>query len=185
MGTVGTTVIKGTFYWPFLGKQNDMKGRYTLDIGQLNKEAKKQLKALGVHAKVKKDRPRDGYKADGDKFVSSDPDKRDRLNRGEFITVQSMYPPRVVSNRNEPIDPNTIGEGSIGQVRVQAFTWSFQNKEGDKDEGTLGAGFNKVVVNSLVSFGSPDDDDSDFEFEESDEDEFDDDDDLDDEFEAA
>ena len=34
----GTTVIKGTFYWPCLAKKNTMKNKYTLDVGRLSKK---------------------------------------------------------------------------------------------------------------------------------------------------
>ena len=169
----GTTVIKGTFYWPCLAKKNTMKNKYTLDVGRLSKKEVTKLKELGVGNKVKVDQPQDGYKVNADKtkFVHPDAEKRDRPNRGRYIVVQSNYPVTLVDTRKQEVDANIVGEGSEGQVRVQAFAWSFGGKTGEADKGTLGAGFNKVVVSNLVSFNGGDGDDSDFDFEEEDEEE--------------
>lgn len=169
----GTAVIKGTFFWPCLAKKNSMKNKYTLDIGRLSKSQVAKLKELGVGTKVKVDQPQDGYKVNADKtkFVHPDEDKRDRPNRGKYIVVQSNYPVTIVDIRKNEVDANLIGEGSEGQVRVQAFSWDFGGKSGDAKAGTLGTGFNKVVVNNLVSFNGADGDDSDFDFEEEDEEE--------------
>lgn len=168
MSVVNTAVIKGTFYWPCLGKKNQMKGKYTLDVGQLSDKVLATLKRMGVGNHIKVDEPREGYTSKGDKFVSDDPEQKDRPNRGRYIVLKSNYIPKVEDRSHDTIDPSAVGEGSKGQVRVQAYDWTFLDKESDAKKGTLGAGFNKVVVSELVTFTGGDNDDSDFDYEEED-----------------
>jgi len=171
MATVGTAVITGTLFWPCLGKKNTMKDKYTVDVGHLDDVTVAKLQALGVGAKIKTDQPKPGYVSKGDKFVheTDRENNPDRDDRKRYIVVQSNFPVSVEDNKRNKVDPNTVGAGSVGQVRVTAFEWSFQGKKGTAADGTLGAGFNHVVINQLNTYAGFDSDTADFDYEEPDE----------------
>ena len=156
-------VIKGTVFWPFFDRQNPMKaGKYTVDLGNLTEGAVKAFKDMGLGHKVKIDEPREGYSLSDDetKFVSDDPEKRDKPNRNTYVQCQSGYPPKVFDTSKNPIDPNSVGNGTTANVRVAAYPWTFKGDKG------LGAGFNAVQIVDLVAF-SGGDSLSDFSFEAS------------------
>lgn len=156
-----SAIIKGTIYWPFFDRQNPMKeGKYTVDLGNLDKGAVKALKDMGLGHRVKEDEPKDGYEKDGDNFVSEDPEKRDRPDRGTYIQCQSGYPPKVFDVNKRDVDPNSVGNRTTAVVRVNAYEWTFKGDKG------LGSGFNAVQIKDLVTFRGGDTLD-DFEFEPS------------------
>ena len=43
---------------------------------------------------------------------------------------ESLQPVRVVTGRNEPLDPNIIGNGSIGNVRLHVYPFEVRNSKG-------------------------------------------------------
>jgi hypothetical protein len=148
MSVLDSGIVKGTLFWAFLAKHNPMKpGKYTVDLGNLDKEAVAALKKLGLAHRVKEDKPKDGYRAEGDKFVSDDEDKPDKPNRGTFITLQSGFKPTVVNNFKQEVDPEIVGNGTVADVMVNAYEWVFKGTKG------VSGGFNAVVVRDLVSFG--------------------------------
>ncbi len=142
-------VIEGTIFWPFFDRQNPMKaGKYTVDLGNLDKAAVKTLKDMGLDHKVKVDEPRDGYTVseDGETFVSEGPDKRDKPNRHTYVQCQSGYKPKVFDMGKNTVDPSIVGNGSVANVRVTAYPWTFKGEKG------LGAGFNAVQISTLKAF---------------------------------
>ena len=56
MSVQAKAVIKGTLYWPFLERTNPMKkGKWTVDLGQLNKTAIKTHEEMGLKISVIED----------------------------------------------------------------------------------------------------------------------------------
>ena len=103
--------IAGTAYWAFLNKKNEMAGKYTLDVGQLDAAAVKELKDNGLNVRTKE--PKEGQ-----------PD------RGQFITLKGVYPPQIVDSQLNRIPRDTmIGNGSL--VCVTGEPYSGTNKFGD------------------------------------------------------
>ena len=161
-----SAVIKGTIYWPFFERQNPMKaGKYTVDLGQLSAEAVQTLKEMGLGHKVKVDEPKEGYERKDGKFVPDDPEARSKPDKGVYIQCQSGYPPKVFDLAKRDVDPNIVGNGTVANVRVSTYEWTFKAEKG------LGAGFNAVQIVNLVEFRGGDNF-SDFEFQEPSEDDF-------------
>jgi len=128
------------------------EGKYTVDLGNLDKKACKTLKDMGLT--VKTDQPKDG-----------------KPDRGKFIILKTGYPPKVVSKNRQDVDGDIVGNGTEANVRVTAYhypkgpTWA---------AGTSG-GFNAIQVTNLVEFtrgGGMDD--FDFDDDAVDDDDFDD-----------
>ena len=104
-------IIAGTAYWAFLNKKNEMAGKYTLDVGQLDAATVKELKDNGLNFRTK--------------VV-----KEGQPDRGQFITLKGVYPPKIVDSQKNPIPRDTmIGNGSL--VRVTGAPYSGTNKFGD------------------------------------------------------
>jgi|TARA_B100001964_G_C14257524_1_gene613284 hypothetical protein len=103
--------IEGTAYWSFLNKKNEMAGKYTLDVGQLNKDTIKELEKAGLNVRTKEV-------------------KEGQPDRGHFITLKGKFPPRLVDSAMNPMNRDVIiGNGS--QVRVSGEPYSGTNKFGD------------------------------------------------------
>ena len=123
MAITSTEVIKGvTLYWPFLAKKNEMAGKYTVDLCNLDKDQIKSLQEMGL----------------GERVRTKDDE------RGMFITCKSARPPFVVNTKGEPVDGNIVGNGSEGDVKVQAYTATYP--------GTF-AGLGGVMLTHVVEFG--------------------------------
>ena len=104
-------MIAGTAYWAFLNKKNEMAGKYTLDVGQLDAATVKELKDNGLNVRTKES-------------------KEGQPDRGQFITLKGVYPPKIVDSQLNPIPRDTlIGNGSL--VRVTGKPFSGNNKFGD------------------------------------------------------
>jgi hypothetical protein len=142
-----SAVVKGTLYWPFMGKHNPMKpGKFTVDLGDLSKEAVKALKEIGLAHRVKVDAPRDGYREENGKYVSDEEGKTDKPMRGSYIVLQSGFKPTVVDNFKHEVDADVVGNGTIANVIVNAYDWTFKGTKG------VSGGFNAVQVTDLVEF---------------------------------
>lgn len=165
MSVEASAIIHGTVYWPFMSpnRPNPMKqGKFTIDLGDLDKAAVKALKDMGLGDRVKTDRAPDGYEEDGDQWVPIDEDsgKKPKPVRGTYISLKSGYPPKVFDRQQRDVDPEVVANGTTANVRVTAYTYNFQGQTG------LGAGFNAVQVEDLVEFKGKMDL-SDFSFDES------------------
>ncbi len=68
----GTIIVTGELFFPFLLKKNELKDKYSVDIGKLNKADLKKLKDFGVDNDIKS--------------------KKDDWGRGNYITVASSLP---------------------------------------------------------------------------------------------
>jgi len=151
MSVNAKAVIAGTLYWPFLERQNPMKaGKWTIDLGQLDKSAVKTLGEMGLKDNIKED---DEAKAA----------KEGKPYRGKFISLKTGYPPKVFDQQRNDVDADAIGNGTEANVRVTSYDYS----AGPTWKAGVGAGFNAVQVTNLVEFVRTVDV-SDFEFEEDD-----------------
>jgi|DEB0MinimDraft_10_1074344.scaffolds.fasta_scaffold36229_2 hypothetical protein len=106
-------VIEATLYWPFLGKVNDMSGKYQVDLGQLDKNAIKAIQSLGLT--VRTDQPKD----------------EDKPDREQFITAKSNYPFKVLFKNGVSVVPvDKIGNGTKARIKVNSYDWQFKGKSG-------------------------------------------------------
>jgi hypothetical protein len=104
MAITSSEIIKGvTLYWPFLAKKNEMAGKFTCDLSNLNKTQIKTLQDMGL----------------GERVRTKDDD------RGMFITCKSAKQPMVVNPKGDPVNGNIVGNGSEADVKVQAYTGSY------------------------------------------------------------
>tara|TARA_R110000751_G_scaffold263059_2_gene362386 strand:+ start:9320 stop:9793 length:474 start_codon:yes stop_codon:yes gene_type:complete len=130
MSVDSKAVVSGTLYWPFLKRYNPMKeGKYTVDLGNLDKKAVKQLEDMGLT--VKTDQPKDG-----------------KPDRGKFIILKTGYPCKVVDKQRRDVDGDIVGNGTVANVRVTAYSYP---KGPTWAAGTSG-GFNAIQVTNLVEF---------------------------------
>ena len=131
-------VIEATLFWANLTTENDMSGKYQVDLGLLDADAVKTIKSWGVP--VKHD------EGDGDK----------KPNKGDFVTAKSNYPVKVVFKAGvEQVDPTAIGNETVAKVKINPYDWKFKNKTGTS------LGVSKLQVVQLNKY-TPDDNDDDF-----------------------
>lgn len=96
--------VKGTVYWAFLTKVNDMSGSYQVDIGQLSDKAVKALEAIGITANFKDE-------------------------QGFYVTCKSKNTIRAYDTDHDEIH-DIIGNGSKCLAKIGAYDWTFKNKKG-------------------------------------------------------
>ena len=122
MAITDTQILKGvTLYWPFLAKKNEMAGKYTADLCNLSTDQIKTLQGMGL----------------GERVRTKDDE------RGMFITCKSARPPFVVNTKGDKVDGNIVGNGSEGDVKVQAYTGSYP--------GTF-AGLGGVMLTNTIEY---------------------------------
>lgn len=128
--------VKCTFTWPYLGRQNDLAEKYTLDCSNLSKEDAKMLKSMGMN--VRKDKAPD------------DPEKKKKwVDRGYFIQAKNGTMPKVYGPDRNLLDIDTINKianGSKGVVTIRPYEWTFGKKEG------IGAGLGTIIVSKIVEY---------------------------------
>ena len=52
MAIQGSTVVEATLFWPFLTKKNEMAGKFTVDLGKLDKATMKAIKDIGLRMMI-------------------------------------------------------------------------------------------------------------------------------------
>jgi hypothetical protein len=135
-------VVKGTAFWSSLSRPNQLNDKYTVDIGHLDGDTVAAIKATG--AKVT------AWSRNLEKTEDKDPDK------GNFVTVQSKYPPTIKDgagtliqskvNDEVVLAPFNIGNGSILKLKCHAFDWTFKAKKGTS------LGSNEIMILKLIAF---------------------------------
>lgn len=98
--------------WAKLIKPDEMSGKWSINL-YVTSEQLAELKAQGIEPKVDKD---------GVPFVQAA--RKPKSNKGTEID-----PPRVVDADRKPFAKN-IGNGSVCNVIVSIYDWTFQKKEG-------------------------------------------------------
>lgn len=97
--------IKSTVFWAYLDKENDLSGKFQVDLSQLSDAAVDKLTEEGLSVMNKSD------------------------ERGSYVTSKSKYPIFAYDkDGNRITDP--IGNGSTATVLVEPYPWKFKGKEG-------------------------------------------------------
>lgn len=124
--------VKGTFYWSYFNKPNDMSGKYQFDFGNLSDKAVEALQELGIKVANKED-------------------------RGNYLTFKSIRPIEVVDEAGDIISDRDgvakklVSNGSKGIVTVGYYDWEFKGKKGRSPSAK------KVVITDLVEYKKEDD----------------------------
>ena len=130
------SVISGKAYWASIPSQNttfDPDGVWTVDVGNLNKEAIEQLKTDGLTVKNKGD------------------------DRGDFVTIKrkvrrkdgqmNRTPDLVDSNKRQMVG-TMIGNGSEVNVLYSTYDWEFKGRKGTS------ADLKSVQVTDLIPYNA-------------------------------
>ena len=125
--------IKGTFYWSYFAKPNDMSGKYQFDFGNLSDKAVEALQELGLKTAHKED-------------------------RGNYLTFKSTRPIEVYDDNGDIISDRDgvtkkiVANGSKGIVTVGYYDWEFKGKKGRSPSAK------RVVVTELTEYKKPEED---------------------------
>lgn len=119
-------IVYGTAFYPNLFQPNQMSNKFEMNIGQLDKDAIRDLTGAGLEVKTG-----EGKKED----------------HGDFITAKSGRRIRVVDAAGNPWDETrAIGNGSKVKASINPYNWTYKNKSG------VGAGLNQVMVLEWVQY---------------------------------
>lgn len=97
--------VKADIMWAYLDKQNDMSGKYQVDLCNLSDPAVKALEDLGVAVRQKDD-------------------------KGYFITCKSNNPIRAYDSDGDVLEGITVGNGSKAVALISTYAWKWKGKEG-------------------------------------------------------
>ena len=116
--------VEATVMWAFLNRQNEMSGKYQVDLCDLDDESVKALQSIGVEVKF-------------------NPEKEEK---GRYITCKSKnYPIPAVDKHGNEIDAE-VGNGSKAKALISAYEWKFKGKTG------VSPSIKKMVITDLVEF---------------------------------
>lgn len=119
--------VKGTLLWPCLLEPAEMSGKHEVVVTNLSADDVKKLKAVGVTARTREDKP----------------------EYGSFVTPKANRPPLVVDWNRDTYDPEKvekIGNGTVGNVCIRAFDYDYNGKKG------VGAGLQAIQVLELKEY---------------------------------
>jgi len=105
METTSRVKIKADVMWAYLDRQNEMSGKYQVDLCNLSTQAVDALEAMGIAVRQKED-------------------------KGFFITCKSTNPIRAYDKDGDVIDGISIGNGSKGIAMIGSYEWNWKNKQG-------------------------------------------------------
>lgn len=105
METTNRVKIKADVMWAYLDRQNEMSGKYQVDLCNLSTQAVDALEAMGISVRQKED-------------------------KGFFITCKSTNPIRAYDKDGDVIDGISIGNGSKGIAMIGSYEWNWKNKQG-------------------------------------------------------
>lgn len=97
--------IKANVMWAYLDKQNDMSGKYQVDLCNLSDPAVAALEEMGLTVRQKED-------------------------KGYFITCKSNNPIKAYDKNGDLMEGITVGNGSEAIAMIGFYEWTFKNKEG-------------------------------------------------------
>jgi hypothetical protein len=97
--------IKADVMWAYLDRQNEMSGKYQVDLCNLSDAAVNALEGMGLTVRQKDD-------------------------KGYFITCKSNNPIKAFDKNGDIIDGVSIGNGSKSEALVGFYEWRYQKKEG-------------------------------------------------------
>tara|TARA_B110000967_G_C18901607_1_gene575807 strand:+ start:8249 stop:8662 length:414 start_codon:yes stop_codon:yes gene_type:complete len=99
-------VVSCELHWPFLNKQNDMSGKYQVDIGKLSSKAVDALSVMGIAVRNKGD------------------------DRGNYVTVKSINPIQPAFGGIDAVESSLIGNGTKANAAIKPYHWDFKGKQG-------------------------------------------------------
>jgi len=115
--------IKGVkLYWAYLAKENDMSGKYQVDLCDLPQSTVSNLEAKGVTVQNKGD------------------------ERGFYVTAKSSYPINVYDTEGDSIRGEIVGNETEADVVVSFYDWTFKKTKG------VSIGVQKIIVTTLEQF---------------------------------
>jgi hypothetical protein len=121
-----TVPVKATVMWAFLNKQNDMSGKYQVDLCHLSDKAVTALEDIGLKVNNKED-------------------------KGFFITCKSNHPIKAYDDKGREMESDVIvGNGSEVVATVGFYEWSFKGKKG------VSPSLKKLKISKLVEYVAPD-----------------------------
>ena len=124
--------LAATIEWAFLNRPNEMSGKYEFDACNLAPKAVEALESIGIEVKVSEKRP----------------------EKGQYIKCRSSRPIKVIDQEGDPVDPETVGNGTKAILVIGSYDWKFKGKKGTSPT------CRKFVITELVEFtgGEPDED---------------------------
>lgn len=116
--------VKAKVMWANLFKENEMSGKFQVDLCNLDSEAVRAIESLGVD-------------------VKQSPTKADK---GFFITCKSLYPILTVDTSGNKLEDILVGNGTEVTALVSYYDWNFKNKRGRSPSPV------KLVIDNLVEY---------------------------------
>jgi hypothetical protein len=115
--------VKCDLFWAQLKKENEMSGKFQVDLCNLSDAACKALEDLGVEIKSNKDKP----------------------EQGKYITCKSSKLIKAFDVDGDEID-EIVGNGSKAKALISTYEWKYKNKTG------VSPSLAKLVVTDLVVY---------------------------------
>lgn len=128
MNQIKPIKLKAKTYWANLLKENEMSGKFQVDISNLSDNAVRALEDMGIEVKNKGD------------------------DRGFFVSCKSKHPIRAYDTSGNELKDVLVGNGSDVTCTISAYDWTFKNKKGRSPS------LIKLVVTNLISFNADADD---------------------------
>ena len=117
-------IINADAYWANLTTQNDLSGKFQLDLCNLSDAAVEKLQSIGLQVKNRDDKP----------------------EQGSFITPKSNNTIKYYDTSGDDITGVLVGNGSKVKAVISAYDWTFQNRKGRSPS------LKKLVITELVEF---------------------------------
>jgi len=118
---MSNVIRNAELYWTKMDPENPVKPfdkfQWEVQLRTNDKSTAKEWKDRGLPVKQ--------AEYEGDKFYSLNLKKLAVSTAGKKLT-----PPRCVDGALNPLDPNTVGNGSIGNVQYQPRDWEMGGKSG-------------------------------------------------------
>ena len=115
--------------WAKLAEPSDMSNKYQVDLVELDAATAKTLTKAGITVKHGKDK------------------KRPQPEIGQYVVASATRPiPVVDGKRNAVTDVGVIGNGTIANVIVKPYAWTFKDKSG------VGCGLQAIQIQKLVEY---------------------------------
>jgi hypothetical protein len=123
--TIKRVKVNAVVQWAYLNKQNDMSGKYQVDLCNLSEAAVDALEDIGISVKKKADKPEKGY----------------------YITCTSQNPIKAFDSNGALIPEDTsVGNGSKTVAVITPYSWTFKGKAG------ISPSLASFVITDLVEF---------------------------------
>lgn len=124
MSEVAKVKVKCDLYWAQLSKQNEMSGKYQVDLCNLSDAACKALEEMGIEIKS---------------------DAAKKPEQGKYITCKSSNPIKAFDSDGDEIS-ELVGNGSKAKAVISSYEWKYKNKSG------VSPSLAKLVVTDLVEY---------------------------------